>query len=755
MLRTFLRLLIWPLAVVLAPSILLAQDNTTIKGVVTDPNGAVVAGAKVIGTNSATRQTREAIADAQGQYTLSNLAPGRYAIVASAQNFQSASKEINVSAGESATVDFRLSLAAVEQEIQVSAATRYERSLDELPISATVSTRQEIVNSPGRTIDDDLRYVAGVNMQRDSADVIFPVIPSIAMRGLGVGDTATRSLVLVDGLPINGGYWGAVLWNRAPEYTVDRLEVVRGSTSSLFGSFAMGGAVNVVTHVPEKREFNGEFLYGQNERFRGNLQYGNVVADERVAFLLNANYYTTDGYFLVPEAERRPVDEQQHANQKNFQGRANFRLNDFTQAFIRGGYSDQARTGGFQLARTDALIGDVAGGFDVDLKAGGLVSTRLFYSNEKVDIDNVRVANPTLTFVSNRHDNNADVIGWSAQWSKGFNRVLSRLTAGVDLRRVEGVNDQDVFNSPNVLNANIIGAGTQTSNGLFGEVSLRPAERFEFLGSLRYDHFRDADGRIVTNGTAQLFPTRTFNVVSPRLAARYQFGNFLALRGAYYEGFRAPTLAERYRSFESPTFRGLSNPDLVEERLRGGEAGLDIRHRRFDGQVNYFYNHLRNFVGSAEFGFVGGKFTVINTNVAKIRSRGVELIGALRFTEYLSLLGNYTYTDSVVVEGPFQGNQTEGAPRHVASFALNYFAPFGLSLSPRGRWVDDAFQDITAEAPMDEHFIFDFRAAQRLHKHLELVFVAENLFNRQYISDGFGQILGAPRQISGGLRFTF
>jgi outer membrane receptor protein involved in Fe transport len=732
-----------------------AQDGGTIKGSVTDPNRAAVVGAKVIAVASGARQSREAITDAQGQYTLGNLPPGKYTITASAQNFQPVSREVNVSANEGSTADFQLPVQRLEQQMEVSAATRYERSAADVPVSVTIIPRKEVLASPGRTIDDDLRYVAGVNMQRDSADVIFPVIPSIAMRGLGVGDTATRSLVLVDGLPINGGFWGAVLWNRAPEYTVDRLEVVRGSTSSLFGSFAMGGAVNVVTHVPEKREFNGEFLYGQNDRFRGNLQYGDVVANERVAYSLNANYYTTDGYFLVPEDERRPINERQHANQKNFQGRANFKLNDFTQAFIRGGYSDQARTGGFQLSRTDAVVGDVAGGFDIDLKAGGLVSTRLFYSNEKVDIDNVRVASDTLTFVSNRHDNNADVIGWSAQWSKGFNQVLSRLTAGVDLRWVEGGNDQDVFNTPNVLNANIIGAGTQTANGLFGEVSLRPFERFEFLGSLRFDHFRDADGRIVTNGTAQLFPTRTFNLASPRLAARYQFVEALALRGAYYEGFRAPTLAERYRSFESPTFRGLSNPDLEEERLRGGDVGLDIRHRRFDGQVNYFYNHLRNFVGSAEFGFVGGKFTVINTNVAKIRSRGVELIGNLRFTDHLSLLGNYTYTDSEVVEGPFQGNQTEGAPRHVASFALNYFAPFGLSLSPRGRWIDDAFQDITAEAPMDEHFIFDFRAAQRVHKHFELVFVAENLFNRQYISDGFGQILGAPRQISGGIRFTF
>lgn len=732
-----------------------AQGETTIKGSVTDPNGAAVAGAKVTVTPYPAGQAREAVTDAQGVYTLSNLAPGRYTVTVSAQNFQPISKEVNISRNEGATANFQLSVQKLEQQMEVSAATRYERNAADVPVSVTVIPRNEVLASPGRTVDDELRNVAGVNLQRESADLIFPVIPSIAMRGLGVGDTATRSLVLVDGLPINGGFWGAVLWNRAPEYTIDRLEVVRGSSSSLFGSSAMGGAINIVTRVPEKNEFHGEFLYGQNDRFRGNLQYGNVVADERVAFLLNANYYTTDGYFLVPEDERRPVDERQHGNQKNFQGRMNFKLSNSAQAFVRGGYNDQARTGGFQLARTDAVIGDVAGGLDFDLKAGGLVSARVFYSNEKVDIDNVRVVGDTLTFVSNRHDNDADVIGWSAQWSKGLGGNLSRLTTGVDMRRVDGANDQDVFNTPNVLNANILGVGTQTATGVFGELSLRPVRRFEFLGGLRYDNFRDADGRIVTNGVAQQFPTRTFNVVSPRLSARYQLIESLALRGAYYEGFRAPSLAERYRSFESPTFRGLSNPDLEEERLRGGDAGLDIRHGAFDGQINYFYNHLRNFVGSAEVGFVGGKFTVMNTNVAKIRSRGVEMIGNVRLKEYLWLNGNYTYTDSEVVEGPFQGNQTEGAPRHVVSFAFSYFAPFGLSFSPRGRWIDDAFQDITGEAPMGAHFVFDFRAGQRIYENLELVFIAENLFDRQYISDGFGQTLGAPRQISGGVRFKF
>jgi outer membrane receptor protein involved in Fe transport len=122
--------------------------------------------------------------------------------------------------------------------------------------------------------------------------------------------------------------------------------------------------------------------------------------------------------------------------------------------------------------------------------------------------------------------------------------------------------------------------------------------------------------------------------------------------------------------------------------------------------------------------------------------------------DYLWLNGNYAYTDSVVVEGPFRAIKPRARPRHVMSFALSYFTPFGLSLSPRGRWIDEAFQDITGEAPMDARFVFDFRAAYRIHKNLELVFLAENLFDRKYISGGFGQTLGAPRQISGGIRLT-
>lgn len=135
------------------------------------------------------------------------------------------------------------------------------------------------MQSSSRTIDEALRGVASVQLPLDSTPTIFPLLPSIAIRGMGVGDTATRALVLVDGLPINGAFFGNVFWNRAPKQTIDRVEVVRGASSSLFGSYAIGGVVNVVTRPAGPQEAILDTQYGEQNTFRGNLWYGQAVGE--------------------------------------------------------------------------------------------------------------------------------------------------------------------------------------------------------------------------------------------------------------------------------------------------------------------------------------------------------------------------------------------------------------------------------------------------------------------------------------------
>ncbi len=642
------------------------------------------------------------------------------------------------------------STATVLPDVVVT-ATRTERRIDGLPISVTVIDREAIGAAAGRSIEELLRGVAGVQLPLENSATVFPINPSIAIRGLGVGDTATRALVLVDGLPINGGFFGNVFWNRAPKEVVERVEVVRGASSSLFGSYAIGGVVNVLTRPTRNREGSVEVRYGEDQTLEGHLRYASPV-NEALALSLNLDYFDTEGYVPFPGGRVRAVDEKRRGELANAQVRADLAFSSAVKGFVKVGLNHQQRRGGVQLQSSQVDLPDVAGALDIRLDAQSTLALRAFQAREDFDVDNVNVPDPATSFVSNRHHTQADDYGASLQWSRTYDGVLSGVVAGIDARRIDGRNDQDVFNAPGGTATRVLARGEQTSFGLFTEASLAPIEKAEVLLNLRWDRFRDADGRIVTGGVPQAFGNRAFDALSPRLAARYELAAPLALRGSYYQGFRAPTLAERYRSFETPTFRGLSNPDLERERLRGGDVGLDIRASQgVKAQISAFTNRLKNFVGSEEVGFTAGKFTVQAANVAQVRSRGIEFALDMQLTQALSAQLDHTYTDATVVRGPLRGNRVEGTPRHATGIVATYRGGAGGSAQFRGRRIGKTFQDITNEAPQDAHFVLDARAGYRVGR-LEWFASATNLLDKNYIADGFGQTLGEPRKVLLGLR---
>jgi outer membrane cobalamin receptor len=515
----------------------------------------------------------------------------------------------------------------------------------------------------------------------------------------------------------------------------------------------MGGVVDIITRVPTARETAIDLQYGQNNRVQANLYHGGL-AGSRSSYSVNANVTDSDGFYTVVDEDRRPIDTRLASNLINLQGRVDTTLTDRVRLFARAAFDDQGRDGPYQNASTDTDLFDLAGGVGVNLEDAGTLNFRAMYGNENFDVRNVRIVDDTTTFVANPHDSDSNNLLLSGQWGLPMSGPLSHVSAGVDLRRIDGSDDQLVFNSPGQLSAQIVGEGVQTSFGVFGQVSLRPTATTEILAGVRLDRFDNSDGQITTNGVPQSFPDRTLTIPSFRVAGRVQATPVVGVRGAIFKGFTAPTLATLYRSFESPTFRGLSNPDLVEERLLGGDGGVEIHRGPVTAQVNYFYNRVEDFLGSAEVGFVNGKFTVQLANVAAIRSRGLETMAEVRVSPEVTLAGHYTFTDAVVVEGDLEGNEVEGAPRHTFAVSGSY-ASRVATVTVRARFVDDTFQDITNEAPQDAHFIVDFLAARPIGRHFEIFVTGENVFDDEYIADGFGESLGPPRQMALGLRLTF
>jgi outer membrane receptor protein involved in Fe transport len=648
----------------------------------------------------------------------------------------------------------------IEEVVTVTATRGGERSAADAPVSVSVVTEDQIERSPGTTIDELLRLVPSVQLPLQNSNSYFPVIPSVAIRGLGLGDGTTRTLVLQDGLPMNGAFFANVFWNRVPKHNVERIEIVRGASSSLFGSYAMGGVVNVITRTPSPRTARFDARFGSNTTYQLD-GYASHVTERGLEVSGNFDYFQTDGYYELAEEDRGPIDRRAAVEDTVLQGKIGYRLGDGERVFFRTDYYKQDQEGGTFLSRTATEVWDLAGG--IDKKVGeGLVTAALYYVDEEFQTDNI-ATRPFGTreseFVSNAHITPAEDVGGSLQYSLTPGATVPRLTFGVDFRRLEGYDDADIFENPGELAFEKYGAGKQRSIGIFGEVTWKPTSRLEILGSLRQDYFRNYDGIDTTAGVTTEFEAKTFDQLDPRVAARYQLVPELALRGAVYRGFRAPTLAELYRAFGSASFQGLPNAELEPETLVGGEIGVDITPRGFPlySQVNYFHNEAENLVGGVVVAF-DPIFTLMNQNLGKIRSRGFEWINQLRLHRAWSATVNYTYTDSEITENiddpTLVGNHVEGTPPNYFSFGVTYSEPSRPTVTFRGRYVDEQYQDATNETYVPSSTVFDLFASYPLKDEVELYFIAENVFDAEVIAEAFGGLntLAAPRQFFAGVR---
>src|ERR1051326_7749403 len=227
----------------------------------------------------------------------------------------------------------------------VITATRAERSANEVPVSVTVVPEQQIENAPAQSVDDLLRTIPGINLPFGSTLVQHPTAEAISMRGLG----GIRTLVLLDGVPLNHPFFGYVQWNSVPKENISRIEVVRGGGSSLFGSYALGGVIDIITRVPEENEAAFEGSYGSHDTYRVNGRVARVFADKKLRVGLNVNYLDTDGYITTVPEKRGRIDIATSTDSLNFQARADYRVDETLDAYVRTNFYDNDQNLGSPL----------------------------------------------------------------------------------------------------------------------------------------------------------------------------------------------------------------------------------------------------------------------------------------------------------------------------------------------------------------------------------------------------------------------
>ena len=177
----------------------------------------------------------------------------------------------------------------------------------EAPASIVEIGRPQLEQIPGENLDDRLRYVPGFSMFRRSSSLAAnPTTQGISLRGLG-SSGASRTLLLWDGIPVNSPFGGWIYWTRLAPEDVERIEMSRGASTSVFGDKAMGGTINIFSRPPEPCHLT----LGADGGNAGQVQLYGGFSHLWKSFGVSAHVrsFTMDGYYIVPAANRGPVDQ--------------------------------------------------------------------------------------------------------------------------------------------------------------------------------------------------------------------------------------------------------------------------------------------------------------------------------------------------------------------------------------------------------------------------------------------------------------
>jgi iron complex outermembrane recepter protein len=737
-----------------------AQSSSHASGRVTDKRGDAISNARV--TAVAGSQTiGETKTDGAGRYTLA-LPPGDYELRVSADGFSAFRQRLSLKSSES-TINITLEPATVAETVTVTPA-RTELRLAVAPASVSVYDSKDLSNAAAQTFDDLLRQSPGFSIFRRSSSIVAnPTTQGVSLRGAGASG-ASRTLVLSDGVPLNDAFGGWVYWDRVPRAAVDRIEMVRGGSSDLYGSDALSGVINVISRPPTQRVINVETGYGNRET--ADVTF--FASDKWKSFSasVGGEAFRTDGYFVIAPEIRGSADDLASSQHRALTLRLENDWSPTNAVFVRGSLFDEDRGNGTIAQTNDTASESLAVGGRFRTGDGSDWNLTLFANQQRyhqtfsaVAANRNSEALNRLQFVPARD------VGVSFNWSRlSFDKHL--LVAGVDVRGVRGVSDETAI-ANNRATTFVSSGGRQRRSGFFIQDLVSISSRWQLSVNARYDNWRDSSAasvsRNLTTGavTPRFFPARSLDAFSPRLSLIFKPSEGLSLRASAYRAFRAPTLNELYRGFRVGDTQTNANEKLVAERLTGGETGMNwAPNNRVNTRVTGYWTEIVNPVSNFTLSVTPTLITRERRNLGRTRSRGVEAEADFNVSTYWRISAGYLFADATVRRAP-QDSRLEGlwipqVPRHQFTLQTVYSNPRYITAAAQFRASGKQFDDDQNRLPLGSFAVIDLMAARPINRYIEVFVAAQNLLNERYaVGRTPIETLGMPRMVRGGVRLRF
>lgn len=693
----------------IARNFLFAQ-NGNLSGYIFDKDKHPIQGANVVAVGT----SFGAASNSEGFFEIRNIPFGNYELEVSVIGFKK-EKVKNVLLNESfKPLNIMLQQESIETGQVIVSAGKYEQKITDITVSSIIIGPEIISKKNFTQLDEVLRYVPGVSV----------ALEQVSIRGSsgyskGAG---TRVLVAVDGIPIYTGETGEIVWELIPLTDIERIEIIKGPASSLYGSTAIGGVINIISkkaaHEPVTflKTFAGfygnpsydEWKWNKSRRTFYGLEAVHSNRNKNLGYTFSINKYDNDSY-------------RENDFNKRVSGylKLDYDFDENKSLTLIGNFLEMNR-GNFLYWKDsrNALI-PKDGDRDQTVKSSRQFAS-LIYKQKFTD-------NFSGEFKSSYYRSSFDGIGkeiTSATSNLFRNELIGTAKINNVLTLVSGAEvsyadvESNIFSNPYFLSA---------SAYIHSEYKI--SEKINSTFGLRYDYIK-------------LDTIAGANALTPRAGLNYKFSDGLIFRASFATGFRAPTPAEVFTSADAGSgVMVIENPDLDYENSLSYEFGAIYQPENFIKIDAAFFNtDYNNFIEP----ILTNEGNIQFVNLPKARIQGFEIIAYWKIIPgLLNIFAGYNYLWARDLD---KNKAMKYRPRNTvyASVEFNPYPfefrtdvrywtkveeiDFNLTEPPLGLIVDgDNISDVFV---VDVTLGYNFEIASKPFK---VFFNGKNIFNYNYV----------------------
>lgn len=614
----------------------------------------------LVGVGIGYGEGRGTSSDLDGRYSL-ELSPGVYQLSFRAVGYKDLSREIRLDAD--LTLDIALEAKTELLNQVVISAGRYEQNVAEVTVSMEVLRPELISNRTITALDDALRESPGMIIVDGE-----PQIRSGSGYSFGAG---SRVQVLLDGIPQLSGDVGRPSWSNMPMEVVDQVEVIKGASSVLYGSAALSGVVHVRSMLPslepstQIQAYAG--AYAKPRSVENHYWSGNNIISGRIVrhaqrfgnldFVLGLDLLSDDGH-LGPTLDSLGVliaspsttDAHHHAAERRARGWMKLSYNDQKIPGLKYGLS----LNGQKNANVSTLLWDNTDTGLYSSFAGSATETQQTISNFNPFVDYRSPQGHQVSYKANwfslDNANSNDQDNFSDVWFNELQVQINGDAIGLQGLKLTSGGAYTQSDSESQLFNNLGASSSHDSENfaVYTQADMAVSERLNASAGLRWESF-------TVDGEEEDRPVF-------RAGLNYHLGQATYLRASYGQGYRFPTIGERFISTAVGVLNIYPNPELKSETSENFELGVKqgFAVGAFSGYADlaYFHQTFENYIEfsfglwapePSPFNLFGLGFTSLNTGSARVDGAELSIAarGEVAPRATLSLLAGYTYTKPV------------------------------------------------------------------------------------------------------------